>query len=147
MEYPEQDQEDLIEESTEANNEAQEDYYEDTSPSQERTEDLYTLIWKTINIKDNSKVGNLDKQELGMLDVSVRDALRISDVAKTLGHKGFARWMNEQAQIILKTSSSKKGWLVELFVTAKRFASKIKQTAIPVMQTGRKKSFWGRNKR
>jgi hypothetical protein len=62
-----------------------------------------------------------------------------------LDEPAFAKWMREQAQIILRTSSSKKGWLVELFVTAKRFASKEKRLGIEqggALQPQRPKSFW-----
>jgi len=140
-----QDTEDLVEDSVEQSNEAQEEYMEDNSPTYSKPDDLYSLFWKTIQIEDSSKVANLDKVELGMLDMSVRDCQRIALVAKTLGHIGFANWMNEQSQIILRTSASKKGWLTELFVTAKRFASKERKTGlnIPIEQ---KKSFWGKRR-
>jgi hypothetical protein len=141
----EQEQEDLIEENVEAQNEAQEDYIEDNSPTYEKPDDLYSLFWKTILVEDSSKVGNLDKTELGMLDMSVRDAQYIADVAERLGHMGFAIWMREQAQIILRTSASKKGWLTELFVTAKRYASKEKRLGLPKTEQT-KKPFWARNK-
>lgn len=141
------EQEELLEESVEQSNEAQEDYIEDNSPTYSKPDDLYSLFWKTIQIEDSSKVGNLDKTELGMLSMSVRDAQNISNVAKILGHKGFANWMNQQSQIILRTSASKKGWLTELFVTAKRFASKEKKVGLPEnVQLQQKKSFWGKRK-
>ena len=134
-----------IEENVEVTNEAQEDYAEDNSPTYIKPDDLYSLFWKIIQIKDSSKVGNLDKTELGMLDISVRDCQHIAQVARLLHHKGFADWMDGQAQIILNTSASKKGWLPELFVTAKRYATKEKKTANPYMPI-EKKSFWGKNK-
>jgi len=139
------EQEELIEENVEAQNEAQEDYAEDNSPTYTKPEDLYSLFFKVLTINDSSKVGNLEKAELGMLDISVRDCQYIADVSERLGHKGFALWMREQAQIILRTSSSKKGWFTELFVTAKRYASKEKRLGIPE-QSEEKKSFWGKRK-
>jgi len=140
-----EEQEDLIEQNVEAQNEAQEDYAEDNSPTFEKPDDLYSLFWKVATVDDSSKVGNLDKTELGMLDISVRDCQHIAKVAELLGHHGFALWMREQAQIVLRTSASKKGWFTELFVTAKRFASKEKKLGLPITQEG-KKSFWGKNK-
>ena len=141
------DQEELIEDSVETNNELQEEYMEDNSPTYSKPDDLYSLFWKTIQIDDSSKVGNLDKSELGMLNISVRDCQYIAEVAKILNHPGFSRWMNEQSQIILRTSASKKGWLTELFVTAKRFASKERRLGIPDgLPIQEKKSFWGRKK-
>lgn len=149
MNYPDEtDVEETIADNVETQNEAQEDYYEDNSPTQEKTDDLYSLFWKTINIEDSSKVANLDKTELGMLDMSVRDCQNIALVAETLGHKGFANWMSNQSQIILRTSASKKGWLTELFVTAKRYASKEKKLGIPgEIPAQQNKSFWGKFKR
>lgn len=147
MTYPDEiDQEEIIEDNIENSNEAQEDYYEDNSPTSIQPETLYGLFKETLVMKDNSKLGNLDKSELGMLDMSVRDCQNISLVARTLGHKGFADWMNLQSEIILRTSASKKGWLTELFVTAKRFASKERRMGVPegLQQPQEKKSFWGK---
>lgn len=138
-----EEQEEFISENVEAQNEAQEDYAEDNSPTYEKAEDLYSLFYKTIVMQDSSKVANLDKQELGMLDISVRDCQNIAEVARLLEHKGFSNWMNEQAQIILRTSASKKGWLTELFVSAKRFSSKEKKLGLPKIQE-QKKSFWNK---
>jgi len=141
------DQEELIEENIETNNELQEEYMEDNSPTYSKPDDLYSLFWKTIQIEDSSKVGNLDKAELGMLNISVRDCQHIAEVARILKHKGFSKWMIEQSQIILRTSASKKGWLTELFVTAKRFASKEKRLGLPQgLPIQEKKSFWGRKR-
>lgn len=146
MENPDID-EDALEESVELNNEAQEEYAEDNSPTYSKPEDLYSLFWKTIQAEDSSKLGNLDLKELGMLDISVRDCLHISNTAKILNENEFAKWMNEQAQIILKTSASKKGWLTELFVTAKRFASKEKRMGIDQPTPIQNKSFWDKIRR
>jgi hypothetical protein len=126
--------------------EAQEDYAEDNSPTYTKADDLYSLFWKTIKIEDSSKVGNLDSKELGMLEISVRDCQHIANTARILGENDFAKWMDWQAQIILRTSASKKGWLAELFVTAKRFASKEKRMGITEcgmnVQPQQKKNFW-----
>lgn len=140
----EQDAEDIAEQNVENSMEAQEDYSEDMSPNYSEKEDLYSLFWKTIQIKDSSKVGNLDSKEIGMLDISVRDCQHIANTARTLGEPAFGLWMDEQAQIILRTSASKKGWLTELFVTAKRFASKEKKMGIPgdTNVQPQSKNFW-----
>lgn len=148
MEYPDNDdyysQEDTFEDSVEATNEAQEEYAEDNSPTYSKLEDLYSLFWKTIRHKDSSKLGNLNEKELGMLDMSVRDCKHIAYTARLLGEEEFSTWMNSQAEIILRTSASKKGWLTELFVTAKRYASKERRLGInqenPPAQ--KPKNFW-----
>lgn len=152
MEYnpanEEDEQEELVEKNVELSAEAQEDYAEDNSPTYSKPEDLYSLFWKAIEIEDSSKVANLDKQELGMLDMSVRDCQHIANTARTLGEDEFAIWMDRQAQVILKTSASKKGWLTELFVTAKKFASKEKRMGInEAMPMNQKAGFWDKFKR
>jgi hypothetical protein len=141
------DEEDLIEQNVEANAEAQEDYQEDMSPNYAEREDLYSLFWKATTIKDSSKVGNLDSKELGFLDISVREAQHIAQTALILEEDEFASWMMEQSQIILRTSASKKGWWAELFVTAKRFASKEKRLGVQSEnQQQKKQSFWDKIK-
>jgi hypothetical protein len=150
MQYPEENEalEQQIEDNVEIQNEAQEEYAEDNSPTFSKPEDLYSLFWKTIEIEDSSKVANLDKQELGMLDISVRDCQHIANTARLLGEEDFADWMTQQAEVILRTSASKKGWLAELFVTAKRFASKEKKMGInEPIPANPKQSFWDRLKR
>lgn len=151
MQYPDNEEEELeqqVERNVELQNEAQEEYSEDNSPTYSKPEDLYSLFWKTIEIEDSSKVGNLDKQEIGMLDMSVRDCLHIKQTAEILGEDEFSKWMGEQAQIILRTSASKKGWLTELFVTAKKFASKEKRMGInESIPVNPKSSFWDKFKR
>lgn len=147
MQNPDEiDQEEIMEDQVEDSNQLQEEYMEDNSPTYTKPDDLYSLFWKTIQIEDSSKVGNLDKAELGLLDISVRDCQNIAEVAKILNHQGFSKWMSERAQIILRTSASKKGWLTELFITAKRFASKEKKLGIPNLPVQEKKSFWGRKR-
>lgn len=153
-EYPdtkqvyEEDSEDALEESVEAQSEAQEEYAEDNSPTYSKQEDLYSLFWKVTTIEDSSKVANLDYKELGMLDIAVRDAQHIAQTAVILGEIEFGKWMTEQAQIILRTSASKKGWFVDLFVSAKRFTSKEKRLGLGSGGGGtgenanKPKSFW-----
>ena len=144
-----EDIEEQLEENIETQQEVVQDITEDNSPTPISNEYLYSLFCKVLTIKDSSKVANLDKNEIGMLDMSVRDMQRIALVAKTLGHTGFANWMNSQAQIVLRTSSSKKGWFTELFVTAKKFSSKEKRMGMPeigTQQPEQKKGFWNRFK-
>jgi len=123
VEYPDSYPEEYVDEARdemEDQAEVQQEVYEDTSaPTWKEKDDLYTLFWRVLGVRDSSKVGNLDKFELGMLNISVRDCLRIALLSETLGHDGFADFFMQQAQIVLRTSASKKGWLPELFVTRK----------------------------
>ena len=93
-------------------------------PAARQSESLFGLfksVWRT---KDSSKVGNLDKNELGDLGISVRHAQEIANFSRFLGHTAVAGHFGNLAEITLSTSMSKKGWFVELFVTSKKFAHK-----------------------
>jgi len=141
---------DNIEKQQEAIQDYSEDNYEDNSPSEGTNDNLYSLFWRTIERKDSSKLGNLEKAELGMLDMSVRDCQAIAILCDTVEYKQVAKWLRSRAEVILATSSSKRGWLVELFVSAKRFSSKEKRLGLPnegIVPTEQKKSFWSRFKK
>lgn len=84
---------------------------------------IYDLFRKVLLLPDSSKVGNLGKVELGILPYSVRDCQRISELAVIYGHTKFALYFQRLAEIILRTSNSKKGWFTELFVSRKKSLS------------------------
>lgn len=125
--YPEEtysDEEEWNDNFVEEQRDIWEDSMQGNYPSSRKPDSLFTLfknVWKT---NDSSKVGNLDKSELGDLGISVRDCQRIATISKLLHHKKFAKYFLNQGEIILSTSMSKKGWFVELFVTSKKFAHK-----------------------
>jgi len=90
-------------------------------PSGRRPEGLYQLFGKVLRAKDNSKLGNLDKYELGPQPfMNVRNAQFIALCGNTVHHPRFARFFYDLAEITLKTSASKKGWFPELFVSQKK---------------------------
>lgn len=93
-------------------------------PSANKPESLYGLFKSVWNTKNSTKVGNLDKGELGFPLYSVRDAQRIALLATTLHHKQFGDHFLSMAEINLASSMSKNGWFVELFVSTKKFAHK-----------------------
>jgi len=92
-------------------------------------EGLYALFNKVLTLPKTTKVGNVDKQELGELGISIRECLRVALIGKTFGHKHFAAFFENQANIITETSMAKRGWFSELFVTAKKFTERSSQTA------------------
>ena len=144
-EVAEEEQEDAMEDSADM----QQDIMEDMAPSQRSKDDLYSLFWKVIKIRDSSKVGNLDKTELGMLNIAVRDLQKIKLLSYALGHKYFGDFWSDQAEIILATSSSKEGWLPELFVSNKQTKTKSRRYNVQNMlnqpQQQRRGLFkWGR---
>jgi hypothetical protein len=138
-------QDEEIERQAERQADVHEDIYDDaTTPGYEKKDDLYTLFWKVISLLDSSKTGNLDKTELGMLNISVRDCQRIALLADQLGHPGFANFFKAQAEIILATSSSKKGMLLDLFVSQKKLRSRELTAPPPQQEKPRRKGLFRR---
>jgi len=143
------DEEEQLQENVETQQDAVAEYLEDNSPSEVEKDSLYSLFWKVINKTDSSKIANLDKLELGMLDMNVRDCQMIAELCKIVGYTEVEKWLRKKAEITLATSVSKKALLLELFVTAKKYSSKEKRMGIPEMgtQEPQKKSFWNRFKK
>ncbi len=108
-------------------------------PDPKKKDDLFTLFRRVWKAPDSSKVANLSNQELGMLPMSVRDNQYLALLGDTFGHKDLASFFNSRAEIILSTSTSKKGWFTELFVSQKKFTSK---SSSQTMNLPEKKSKW-----
>ncbi len=124
------------------------DYAEDeidlTNPEAKPLGGIYALFKTVLNKQDSTKVGNLDKEELGNLGISVRECMRIALLANTFGHPIFADYFKNQAGIISNSSMSKSGWFTELFVTSKKYASRessSKVDALPQYYKGKWKMF------
>lgn len=118
----------LDEEEMAENQDRMEDQHDDVEsvewadvPQQRKLESLYTLFHKVLRAKDNSKVANLDKYELGPQPyMNVRNAQFLALCGGTVHHHRFALFFYDVAEITLKTSASKKGWFTELFVSQKK---------------------------
>lgn len=108
-------------------------------PAARRVESLFSLFKKVWRTSDSSKVANLEKQEIGDLGISVRDAQNISSFSRFLGHGGVSTYFKNIGEITLATSMSRKGWFVELFVTSKKFAHKGVSSNLPSQQPGKQK--------
>lgn len=132
-------EDDQIEDQVDKQAEAQEEYYAESTPSYEKKDDLYSLFWKVVKTRDSSKVGNLKSNELGMLNITVRDAQKIALLADTLNHPGFADFFRKQAEIILATSASKDGWLPNLFVTTQHLKKKSRESNLPQFQEAKRR--------
>lgn len=100
-------------------------------PIQKESESVYSLFKKVLELERSSKVGNLDSTELGMLNMSVRDCQNIALMAYSLGHPVFGEFFKDKAEIILKTSASKRGWFVNLFVSQKKFTARADRPMAP----------------
>ena len=130
------DQRDFSEYQTENSEEQQFGSY----PNQTPKESIFTFFKHILGIKDSSKVGNLDRRELGMLDLSVRNCEYLAKLGTMLHNKAYNEYFMQKAEITLATSMSKKGWLPELVVSQKRFTSRSVQ---PMALQTTKKGFLG----
>ena len=110
--------------------------YPDAAPK----ESIFTFFRHLLGIEDSSKVANLDKRELGMLDLSVRNSEHLAWLGGALHNKAYSDFFMKKAEITLATSMSKKGWLPELVVSQKKFTSRAVQSMS--LQSG-KKGFLG----
>jgi len=124
-------QDDIEDDMAMDNLEKQQEWGEDLTPAYEKKDDLFSLFWKMVNKEDSSKIANLSKTELGMLNLSVRDCQKIALLATTLGHNGFARFFILQAEIISSTSLSKGGFLSQIVVTSRRVKAKDENRELP----------------
>jgi len=125
---------DDVEEMAEDQMELQQDVIEGMSPSSVHREDRFSLFKWVISKKDSSKVANLDMTELGIFNISVRDMQRIALIGRIFGHKGFAKYFEDLAEIILATSESKEGFLQKLFVSDMKFQQKSRRYNVQNLQ-------------
>jgi hypothetical protein len=95
-------------------------------------EGLYALFEKISLTPKTIRVGNVDKHELGDLGISVREGMRVAMIGETFGHKRFAQFFYDQANIVTESSMAKRGWFQELFVTSKRSAERMTGTISPM---------------
>jgi len=105
---------------------------------------IYSLFNQVLNKKDSLKVGNLNKEELGKCPWDIRGCLHIAKLGREFGHPRFAKFFEDLAEIISKTSMGKEGWFTELFVTSKKFASRESSSNIsdvPRFDNGKWKMF------
>lgn len=108
-------------------------------------EGLYALFEKISIVPKTIRVGNVDKQELGTLGISVREGMRVAMIGNTFGHPIFAKFFFDQANIITESSMAKKGWFQELFVTSKRSAEKMTGSITQARPTpGEPQSKWSK---
>jgi len=138
--------------AAQADNEAMEDYQDYQSkisednqfgsyPGEQQMSSLFSFFRHILGMKDSSKVANLDKQELGRYDLSVRSCQNLAHIAGALHNRSIKEWYISQAEITLATSMSKRGWLPELVVSQKRFSGRAVTPIAPVGQQPKKSFF------
>jgi hypothetical protein len=109
-------------------------------PNDTPKETIFTFFKHILGIKDSSKVANLDRRELGMLDLSVRNCEHLAGLGYMLHNKSYGDFFMRKSEITLATSMSKKGWLSELVVSQKKFSQR---TVQPMSMQPGKKGFLG----
>jgi hypothetical protein len=97
-------------------------------PEQQTKESQFRFFKYLIALKDSSKIGNLTTEELGLLPIAVRRWQDIALYAESEGLDTVSDYLQAKAEIILATSLSKKGFLVELFNTQIKREKKEKPT-------------------
>jgi hypothetical protein len=120
--------------------EVQEEQQFGSYPTPIPRESIFTFFRHILGIKDSSKVANLDRRELGMLDLSVRNSEHLGKLGFMLHNKSYGDFFMNKAEITLATSMSKKGWLPELVVSQKKFSQR---TVQPMSLQPAKKGFFG----
>ena len=94
-----------------------------------KTKDTVFKFFREILVsKDSTKVANLDNRELGQLDLSVRSYLEIAKYLEAEGLDKVQKYMEDKAEIIARTSMSKKGFWSQLFVTQIKKEQKLKES-------------------
>jgi len=107
-----------------------------TMPQPKEKSDLYNWFWKVVRLgripEDKSgegltdeamrlsKVGNLNMQEIGTFNTSVRDCLNLANLGKIFGHKKFGDYWQSVGMITTSTSMAKKGWFMDLSISQKK---------------------------
>lgn len=123
MEDEYQDQLDDYEDSQEASQDLQDsqlESYESYPQGAKPREDQYTWFWKIVKLGDSTKVANVEDKEIGPAPLTIRGIKRVALVAEQLGNSKLAEYFNKEAEIILATSMSRRGWLVEQSISQKK---------------------------
>ena len=96
-----------------------EDAESDTAwPKPPDKESVYKFFKHLIGLKDSSKIGNiLKEEELGALKLSIRRYQDVANFSAAMNYDKVTAYLMGKSEIMLGTSLSRKGKLVELFVT------------------------------
>lgn len=110
------------------------------SPAPISKDTLFKFFREILHMEDSTKVANLNQHELGILKLSVRSYQEIALFCGTMGLDKVEKYYKAKAEIVARSSMSKKGFWASLFVTQIKKEQKIKE---PEAQ---KKSLFGGKK-
>ena len=105
-------------------------------PKQEEKTGIYHFFNKVLGLKDSSKIGNLDVEELN----TVRNLQRAKLYADEMGLDLVKDYLQKRAEIIISTSLSKKMALIQAIITTKKDSK-------TSLKTGEEKQKWSWNKK
>jgi hypothetical protein len=91
---------------------------------EKKHESVWVLINKGLQLPNTTRIGNVDKHELGDLGMNIREAQRVALIGDTFGHPIFSKFFFEHSNITTGTSMAKKGWFMELGISSKRFSER-----------------------
>jgi len=94
-------------------------------PTPPSKDSIFKFFREILATSDSSKVGNLSERELGMLPHSTRRYIDLANYAEAEDLDTISAFFMAKAETILATSSSKKGFLPQLFVTQIKKEQKI----------------------
>lgn len=118
------DAEDHLDEADELQESQLDAYGAGTYPEQKQQENIYNWFWKVVNLKipieKVVKVGNLTATEIGVANISVRDAINLSNLGQIFHHPTFGNYFANLAKVTAVTSMAKKGWFMDLSISQKR---------------------------
>jgi len=87
----------------------------------EGRQNLHTFFTKVVMSERTTKVGNLDKDELGMSKLPLRTYLELGLFCQDIaGDKEFSEYFKDMGEIQTSSSLSKEGFLMKLAVTMKK---------------------------
>lgn len=86
---------------------------------------IFRFFRQIILMKDSRKTGNVTKQELGNLRLTIRSYANIANFCKLQGLGVIEEWSRRKAEVTLATSLSKDGFLPKLFVTQIKAEKKV----------------------
>ena len=94
-------------------------------PKPPSKESIFKFFRHILGLEDSSKVGNLDKMELGMPNIPVRAWQEIANYAEAEDLNIVTAYLRSKGEVTLSTSMAKKGFLAQLFVTQIKKEQKI----------------------
>jgi len=100
------------------------------SPEAEKKDSIYKFFREIINFKDSWKVGNLQKDEMGRLRLSVRSYLDLANYNDKEGQDIVSDYFTKKADIIAATSMGRDGFIVKTIVTSIKKDEKPRDTPV-----------------